>query len=563
MLSKLNLSKPFLCGLFSLSLLACANTDVVQRSDNVSDNTFESALEQDEQAKLRVATWNIEHLAYPIDSGCKPRTQSEIDAMRSYLERVDADIYALQEVASKAAVHMLFPEQQWQVFMSEREDSEPYICRESGRTSTQQKVAYAVRKGLKINKLESLPEFGLDMPGLRYGLEININTDFGDISLLNVHMKSGCFVDNYSRAESDACKVFAQQAPILDKWIEEKEREDQAYMVLGDFNHRLSAPYNHLTQQLFTNTDGSASSLKNTTADLIGCHPYYPAPIDLIFLGGMQDTILHHKMLAHNFDDMRVEAMLSDHCAVSVDLVLDSITGQETVQEYALSNAVKWQTSSKEYAFLTQAIYQQAIKAINSKNLNTENWVVVMDVDETILDNSPYQVNLDNTGRQYSPETWAQWVKQEEAELVPGVKGFIETVLNKGGKLAFITNRDKTLDAHTWQNLLSRNLPITPKNTCLIGRSVQDTAAIDSVEILNDKDLRRMQVQTGTAECYRPASASASMSQWDLPSQIVMEVGDNIEDFSKTTQEEADAYSLSKQWPERLILLPNPMYGSW
>jgi predicted secreted acid phosphatase len=42
-----------------------------------------------------------------------------------------------------------------------------------------------------------------------------------------------------------------------------------------------------------------------------------------------------------------------------------------------------------------------------------------------------------------------------------------------------------------------------------------------------------------------------------------MQVGDNIEDFSGVTQEDANITELLQQWPQKLILLPNPMYGSW
>ena len=56
---------------------------------------------------LSVATWNVEHLAYPIDQGCKPRNEDELQEMRAYAQKLDVDIVALQEVASKEAVHLL------------------------------------------------------------------------------------------------------------------------------------------------------------------------------------------------------------------------------------------------------------------------------------------------------------------------------------------------------------------------------------------------------------------------------------------------------------------------
>lgn len=310
-------------GLIMLSVL-CTQGCVI----NIEENQFEELdfnpqremMGSFEPSQLTVATWNVEHLAYPIDTGCKPRTESDINAMREYVNNVDADVFALQEVASEQAVRLLFPSDTWQVLMSPRPDSETYECRGSGRESTQQKIAYAVKNGININSVRGLSELGLNNPGLRYGLELTIQSELGAIKLLNVHMKSGCFVDNYSRSDRESCQTFAQQAPILDAWVETQESEGIQYVLLGDFNHRLSAPYNHLTRQLMTNSDGSESTLYNTTGQLIGCHPYYPAPIDLVFVGGMSDNKYDYTYQAHTFNNMAPKAMLSDHCAVSLQI---------------------------------------------------------------------------------------------------------------------------------------------------------------------------------------------------------------------------------------------------
>jgi endonuclease/exonuclease/phosphatase family metal-dependent hydrolase len=137
--------------------------------------------------------------------------------------------------------------------------------------------------------------------------------------MLNVHMKSGCFVDNFSRSDRTACTTFAQQAPVLDAWIERREAIGTPYIVLGDFNHRISAPYNHLTRMMRANTDGSSSSLTIATKELIGCHPWYPAPIDHVVLGHF-DKRLQLAAKAYDFEDMTVENMLSDHCAVTLSI---------------------------------------------------------------------------------------------------------------------------------------------------------------------------------------------------------------------------------------------------
>ena len=132
-------------------------------------------------------------------------------------------------------------------------------------------------------------------------------------------------------------------------------------------------------------------------------------------------------------------------------------------------------------------------------------------------------------------------------------------MLAKGGKLAIVTNRNNALDAYTWRNLQAQGLPVTKDNTCLMGRLAEDKSAINGTTIINDKDRRRQLVSSGQAQCF----GVTDNSDWANPHEIVMEVGDNIEDFTGITQEEAEIETLAPQFPARLILLPNPMYGSW
>ena len=299
------------------------------------------------------------------------------------------------------------------------------------------------------------------------------------------------------------------------------------------------------------NSDGSPSSLVITTADMIGCHPWYPAPIDHIVMGNMQDPALRTSVMAHDFEDMDPDAMLSDHCAVSLTVEYGQLP---------LSNSVTWQTASKEYAFLTTAIYEQAEEALASMSLPDTPWAVVMDVDETVLDNSAYQVGLDQTGRSFTPATWADWVASEQASIVPGADDFIRSVFEMGGRVAFVTNRDRAQDNHTWSNMLATGLPVTTDNACLMGRSAADESSVDERTRVNDKDLRRQQVTDGSSSCFNPDGERHS----DFPaSAIVMQVGDNIEDFAGVTQESADVAALMADNDGQYVLLPNPMYGSW
>ncbi|ATC96395.1 endonuclease/exonuclease/phosphatase family protein [Pseudoalteromonas tunicata] len=268
---------------------------------------------------LSFATWNMEHLAYPADTGCKPRSKSEIAAMQAYAASLDADIIALQEVASVKAIAQVFPEDQWQIIISKRADSEVYSCRESGNTSTQQKVAFAVRKSIPVLNTHHYDELALGLNGLRYGLSVTVDTADGATEVLNVHLKSGCFVDDYEKSDRKACPTFAKQAVWLDKWFERKEASKQPYIVMGDFNHRLATDNNRLMQELANNSNGAASTLKHITQNVVSCHPRYPAPIDHQFAGGFSQAIPTNVQMRY-FADKSETAMLSDHCAVTFTL---------------------------------------------------------------------------------------------------------------------------------------------------------------------------------------------------------------------------------------------------
>lgn len=543
--SKQSFSRALMCILVSYFLVSCVVNDRGEMPHNIPLAEAQRAF------PIRVATWNVEHLAFPADTGCNPRTGAQLDALRDYADGLEADIIGLQEVASLEAANQLFPSSDWTIVMSERADNEPFTCRDNGNPSTQQKVAFVVRKPLVVRQVRSLEQFGLDMPGLRYGLEITVASQEQELILLNLHMKSGCFVDQYSTSDKEACQIFAQQTPMLERWIDDQERSGKPYVVLGDFNHRLSAPFNQLTRALNQDEQGNRNSLINANAELVGCHSYYPAPIDHILLGNMNSDAWQVNAEAVLFKNMAVDAMLSDHCAIVVNI-------QNT--KLPLTNSVKWQTQSKEYRALTRSTYQRATQVLADMTLPDSPWVVVMDIDETVLDNSAYQVGLDQRGGTYSSDTWAQWVKSEKATLTPGVAGFIKSVIERGGKIALITNRNAKLDEYTWRNMQALGLPVTFDNACLLGRRDRDTDAIDHTRIINDKDLRRIQVTEGNAECF---SSGSVPEHWRNKHTIVMQVGDNIEDFTRVTQHDADIDSLLPHLNNTYFLLPNPMYGSW
>jgi predicted secreted acid phosphatase len=509
-------------------------------------------------SEYRFVTWNIEHLAENNEEGCVARTDQDYEKLRSFAATMDADIVALQEVESIKAVARVFPESEWEIVLSDRPSSGSYECRGSGNPSTQQRVAFAVKKGIKFEKIDSFKELALNNPGLRYGLLIRLTDTPEPIEVMNVHMKSGCFVNDYSTSDRDACETFEQQVPVLDKWVENNVNEGKAFFILGDFNHRITTPDNRFWQDL-EDMNGNPISIKSSMENVRGCHPRYPDPIDHIIAG--PNSLKYYTQGSENVfyfgktpDTMTEDDMLSDHCPISVDL--------NFATQLPVSASVLWTQNSAEYKLITSFLYQQAQKNIESFSDNSEPWVVIMDVDETLLDNSEYNKRRDRLGLGYTSESWAEWVKEESAGEIPGSKQFVIEVLKAGGQIALITNRNRSLDDYTWNNLRSLGFPIEKDNTCILGRNEQDINSVDGKEFFNDKDLRRNQISDGSAEaCWE--DHPAAQEKWNRDLNIVMQVGDNIKDFAKTTQENVDTKLFLSRQAKDILILPNAMYGSW
>lgn len=163
-------------------------------------------------------------------------------------------------------------------------------------------------------------------------------------------------------------------------------------------------------------------------------------------------------------------------------------------------------------------------------------WGVIMDADETVLDNSMYQQS--RGGRGYTPDTWDTWVRSKKATALPGAADFINRVRALGGKVAIVTNREQNVCVDTEQNLRSVGLSVDevlckPPNT-------------------SDKNPRFSAVQSGAAPSKLP------------PMKVVMWVGDNIQDFPTLSQDVRKGgaqgfVEFGKTW----FVLPNPLYGSW
>lgn len=127
----------------------------------------------------------------------------------------------------------------------------------------------------------------------------------------------------------------------------------------------------------------------------------------------------------------------------------------EQPSERALKPSTDWVLNSPEWGAEAEAVFSDAASYLArvERSKPDGSWGVILDLDETVINNVDYQRVRDVSGTSYSPETWFDWTQQEAATLVPGASSFIKFVNESGGHIAFVTNRRDTEQLATERNL--------------------------------------------------------------------------------------------------------------
>ncbi|ASZ14683.1 5'-nucleotidase, lipoprotein e(P4) family [Chitinophaga pendula] len=213
--------------------------------------------------------------------------------------------------------------------------------------------------------------------------------------------------------------------------------------------------------------------------------------------------------------------------------------GKEPLLPYGPAWAALWQQRSSEYKALCFQAYNTAIFRLDQilQQGHDKPLAVVTDIDETVLDNSPYTVHRSMQGLGYSNDSWKQWTDQADADTVPGALSFLKYASSKGVKVFYITNRLQAEQEATLSNLRHWGFP--------------------------DADAEHLLLKTTT-------SGKESRRRQVLQShEIALLMGDNLGDFSeifdKQPAEERDeaTRNAANNFGNRFIVLPNPMYGDW
>jgi len=209
-------------------------------------------------------------------------------------------------------------------------------------------------------------------------------------------------------------------------------------------------------------------------------------------------------------------------------------------EAFALINATTWVQNSGEFTALNLQAYQFAklrLTQIITQEPSEKPRAIVLDIDETVLDNSNYEAFLIQNAKDFNIEDWEKWTELAQADPIPGALDFLNFTKNNGVEIFYLTNRRENERAVTLENLKKHNFPYSD-NEHLILRTEEAS-----------KENRRQKI----AEKYN----------------IVLFFGDNLGDFSDIYYNQDGKTPKEKvlEQPElfgtKFILLPNPMYGSW
>jgi acid phosphatase len=221
-----------------------------------------------------------------------------------------------------------------------------------------------------------------------------------------------------------------------------------------------------------------------------------------------------------------------------------------------LLNAVLWMQRSVEYkaaaltAFaLARIRLDQALADPNWTAVPREQTVayqslppaVILDVDETILDNSGYQAWMVLNDTTFDPKTWNAYVNTVTSQPIPGAVEFARYADAKGVKVFYMSNRTVAEEPPTRKNLEKFGFPMG--------------GTVDTMLMV----------------CKQPGWGSAKGTRRAYVAQnyrVLLNVGDNFGDF-------VDEYRVSEserqkvmeankdRWGREWIMIANPAYGSF
>lgn len=235
------------------------------------------------------------------------------------------------------------------------------------------------------------------------------------------------------------------------------------------------------------------------------------------------------------------------------------IVGREQV------NATLWMQRATEYRLTALQVYRLATERLDSTiaaagsaaveqqtadsaTLAKMPTAIIVDLDETVLDNTFYQARRIRAGGDYDEPSWQAWMQEASAPAIPGAVEFLQAASRAGHRIFYVTNREcRPVAEHPTDPCPARTA--TLRNLQVLGLpNASDPGALS---------LRQERPEwSGSNKTTRRAWIAATY-------RIVALVGDDLRDFIDRPDFEKRAAELTPLLGTRWFLLPNPIYGSW
>lgn len=273
---------------------------------------------------LHIATWNVEHLNEENDAGCIPRSEDDYEYIAGRITGLGADVVAIQEVESATAAYRVFPESEWQIVMSDRPNNRGNdggsICwGTEDKRLRHQATGIAIRRGVDFEIHPSYAHLAGDNPNQRWGTDVTVRTDQLSFRVLSVHLASGCWgaEQDVDADRSNICTTLRGQVARMAEWIAERNADDEAFVILGDFNRRLAIADDWAATQLLgagQDTTLVTADVREGTTEDDWCDARYPDLIDHILVSNgllehlKRDSLIEHPRIREH----------PDHCIISV-----------------------------------------------------------------------------------------------------------------------------------------------------------------------------------------------------------------------------------------------------
>ena len=242
-----------------------------------------------------------------------------------------------------------------------------------------------------------------------------------------------------------------------------------------------------------------------------------------------------------------------------VCLLTTALTGcQQAPPANDQLDAVLWTQTSIEHELIYRQLFANATRQLDvaladptwdalpfpPRNLSGLPPAVVVDIDETLLDNVPLNARDIINNQVYSYDRWNTWVDQAKAQALPGAVAFLQAAEQKGIKVYYLTNREHSQVAATVANLRLRGFPV-------------------------DSDEQVLAASTPTGHCESAGYGKNCRRQWVAShARVLLMAGDSLGDFVQaehnTLADQRKAVAPYVNWlGQRWFLLPNPSYGNW